>query len=173
MFLATHLECCLKHLGPTFFKNKKLLVLGGTSAKVSARLRELECQAHSLNCDVLVHWGLVGVLDHLDAHLEFACRQCRYMVLEGEVLDASEALCTRVMGRGGSSSAKPSAAYIESLLRRNGWASEMVTDPALNGSRARYDWEVGETWRHGPDRRRMWICWRRDLPSPLKSTLSV
>lgn len=169
MFLSSHLDCCIKYVGPHFFKDKSVLVLGKAAEDAKRRLEnDLGAAVNCLNCDVLLHWGLLSRLDHIDAHIEHATKHCTYMILETEVLDAAESICTRVT-TDFTTCAKPSAAYVETMLRRHGWKSQMILDEALNNEHNRYDWPVRETWQHRPEYRRMWICWNNRARSPINS----
>lgn len=167
MFLTSHLNCLLKYVGPDFFRDKAVLVLGRASAAARKQFEEeLACTVNCLKCDILLHWGMLSQLDYLDAHIEHATKHATYMILETEVLDTAEAICTRVT-TGFTACAKPSASYVESMLRRHGWSSRMIVDKGLNTPTTRYDWPIRETWQHRYDFRRVWICWKDDVKSPI------
>lgn len=158
MFTQTQLNCCLDHLPSSFFQDKKLLILGAVSTHVSTLLSRLGCHVNRLDCDVILHCGLLSSLQHLEAHLEYACHQCTYLILETDVLDTSETICTKLTS--GWNATKPSAAYIENLLKHYGFSYHMVLDPRLNERGQEYDWKIKETMNINTSHRRLWLCWK-------------
>lgn len=122
--------------------------------------------------DVIVHWGLLYHLKEIDTHLETVARACDVLLLETEVSDSDDptfSISTKEDGDDqafNSAGIRPSQAYVESVLKRNGFQVTLVKDPILNTSFHCYDWEIQNTksWKHGL--RRFWICWK-DVESPL------
>lgn len=163
MFTKELLECCLDSLPPLFFRDKKVLVLGHATEDARHALARLGCHLNYLNCDVVVHCGLLSRLGYLESHLEYACQRCKYLFLETDVMDTSENICTKYTKGFSVTGANPSAAYVENLLQNYGFSVTMLKDPKLNHDGKSYDWPVRETLESHPGQRRFWICSKQSL----------
>ena len=122
--------------------------------------------------DILIHWGLLYHLKNVKEHLNDILKCADYILLETEVCDSSDDIC-KYIGESGydqalnSVGSRPSATYVENILKDNNFEYKMIKDSSLNSSFHTYDWESkdNESFRSGL--RRFWICWRKDLTSPL------
>lgn len=163
MFTIHHLDVCIDHLGSEFFKDKKILVLGHLSKDARVKFKELG--AH-LNCpnsdDVIIHVDLLNNLGHLETHLEYMCKRARYIILETDVLDTSENICTKFTKGPFVVGVKPSASYIENCLKSHGFASTMMMNPKLNHNGKSYDWPVRNTFECHSNQRRFFITKKQE-----------
>jgi hypothetical protein len=129
--------------------------------------------------DIVLHWGVLPYLDSIETHLADVCAKSKYIILESIVADSSdstyiirdvrdpEAYCSLVGSR-------PSQQYIEKILSDNGFSFQLAKDAALDCGSYKYSWDIAETgeWsnvNNGDLYRRLWICWKKTLPSPLSS----
>lgn len=122
--------------------------------------------------DVVLHTGLLYHLAQPERHLRWLAEVTgEWLILETEVADSddpefilniaeqSEAYDQSFVGVG----TRPSAAYIERVLRSAGFTVERCDDPRINSGFHRYDWPVtnSDTWRFGSwehGLRRFWLC---------------
>jgi hypothetical protein len=160
MLTCNHLAVLERHLGSDFFRGQRVLALGNVSPSALAWLDAKGSLTNRLDPDVVIHWGLLSQLDCLESHLEYACRKSFVILLETEVLDARERICTRVVTHDAQARVTPSAAYVEHLLSRHGFEAQRVLDEDLGV----YHWPVKDSFDVG--RRRLWICRRRHLLPP-------
>lgn len=124
------------------------------------------------NYDIIIHWGLLYHLKEIELHLEKISDKCNVLLLETEVADSDDNSFYLMTHESGHDQAlntigiRPSPAYVEKILTKNGFNFKLIMDPILNSSFHNYDWEIKNTksWRHGL--RRFWICWK-NLESPL------
>ena len=129
--------------------------------------------------DIVLHWGVLPYLDSIEAHLADVCAKAKYIILESIVADSSdptyvirdvrdpEAYCSLVGSR-------PSQQYVEKILTDNGFSFQLAKVAALDCGSYRYSWDIAETGEfsnvnNGELYRRLWICWKKTLPSPLSS----
>lgn len=158
MLTSSQVNCLAKHFD---FFDQKVLVVGRLSSRAFETLSLQNAHVNHLNPNVVIYWGLFPG-SNAETHLEFAARKCAYIILESEILDTSQSLCTKT-----SSKMKPSAAYIESMLRRLGFKSEIILDGGLNKEGAVYDWPVMETWECKRNMRRAWVAKRVSTDDPI------
>ena len=133
-----------------------------------------DCEKDALteNYDIILHWGVLYHLKEIDAHLAHISEHCQVLLLETEVADSDDpTFCIETEEDGfdqafHSKGIRPSAAYVETVLQRNGFSFQRIEDPILNYEFHRYDWVSTNsgTWEHG--QRRFWVCWK-NVPSPL------
>lgn len=113
--------------------------------------------------DIVLH---IGVLYHLrtpELALRDAIRGGKWLVLETEVVDSSDATRTINVGEDGLDQAfngvgsRPSTAYVERVLHDAGCTFTRVTDDRCNAGVHVYDWPDRNTgeWRDGL--RRFWF----------------
>jgi hypothetical protein len=123
--------------------------------------------------DIILHWGVLYHIKQVDTHLANICNMCDYLFLETEVINSSENKLINTNESGydqafNAVGSRPSQAYVEQLLDTNDFNYVIIKDPILNSSFHTYDWNIsnGGSWRHGL--RRYWICWKKNMPSPMK-----
>ncbi len=123
--------------------------------------------------DIILHWGLLYHLNSIEQHLNNVCNKCNILLLETEVLDSNESIFINTTESGydqayNGSGIRPSARYIENILEKNNFNYIMITDNLLNANIHKYDWIIQNTntWSHGL--RRFWICWNKNIESPIK-----
>ena len=137
------------------FRNKKVLVVGRLSSAALQALQELKASVNHLHPDIVIYWGLLTGTS-AEIHLEYAARKCACLVVESDVLDTSENMSTKTLTK-----IKPSAAYVESILLRQGFGCDMIVDEELNVGNLTYTWPVQETWSCLPNMRRVWVATKR------------
>lgn len=126
--------------------------------------------------DIILHWGLLYHLNEIEPHLKNVSQQCDILLLESEVSNSDDKDFYVSTSENGYDQAfhnkgiRPSPAYIENILEKNGFQFKLIKDPILNSGFHCYDWEItnSNTWTHGL--RRFWICWK-NIESPLKSEI--
>lgn len=148
MLTQTQVRCLGKYAN---FSGKKVLVVGRLSSQASDALREMGALVNDLRPDIVIYWGLLTGTS-AEVHLEYAAQKCSCLIVETDVLDTSQNLCTKTLAR-----MKPSAAYIESILARQGFSGDMIVDGDLNVDDVSYDWPVQETWECVSHKRRVWV----------------
>lgn len=158
MFTKKHLDVCLDHVGPDFFKDQKILVLGCLAKDARLKFIELGAYLNSPNCDVMIHVDLLNNLGHLETHLQYMCQRASYIFLETDVLDTNENICTKFTKGPFTVGVKPSASYIENCLKNHGFSTHMLMDTNLNHDGISYDWPVQNTFQCHPKQRRFWIA---------------
>jgi hypothetical protein len=123
--------------------------------------------------DIIVHWGLLYHLNEIENHLEKISRKCNVLLLETEVCDSDDSAFFVSINEDGYDQAfnargiRPSPAYVEKVLEKNGFQFKLIKDPILNAEFHRYDWDIENTNTHAGGLRRFWICWK-DVEYPLK-----
>ena len=124
--------------------------------------------------DIIIHWGLLYHLKEIKKHLKDISKNCDVLLLETEVSDSDDPKFYISVDENGydqsfnNKGIRPSQSYIETLLKKYDFEFKLIKDPILNAEFHVYDWEITNScmWRHGL--RRYWICWKKDIPSPLK-----
>lgn len=121
--------------------------------------------------DIILHWGTLNHLSNIERHLTNILERCDILLLESIMnFDEDESLHFIVdrdyfdqslHQRG----VRPSNKYIESLLNRNQFNCERISDPILNCHSHRYDLKYPV---ENLDNRSFWICWKKIISSPLK-----
>ena len=128
--------------------------------------------------DVILHWGVLYHIDNVESHLRNVCEMSDYILLETEVCSGNESVAIKVHEEGydqayHSVGTRPSPAYIEEQLTKNGFNFKIIIDPILDSSFHKYSWNASECNGGAPKPlfgyRRYWICWKADNPSPLKT----
>jgi hypothetical protein len=122
--------------------------------------------------DVILHWGLLYHLKEIEIHLEKVSHKCDVLLLETEVSDSDDMQFYQSTHENGHDQAynnkgiRPSPAYVEYVLEKNGFQFKLIKDPILNSEFHVYDWDISNSknWKHGL--RRFWICWK-NIESPL------
>ena len=127
--------------------------------------------------DVIVHWGTLYHLTELENHLEKISRNCNVLLLETEVCDSDDSAFFITTNEEGYDQAfngtgiRPSPAYVEKVLEKNGFQFKLVKDPILNSGFHSYDWEITNTKKRRDGLRRFWICWK-NVASPITESMS-
>lgn len=137
--------------------------------------------------DFVLHTGLLYHLHRVERHLRWLHDVTgEWLILETEVADSDdpgfiltieeqkEAYDQSFVGVG----TRPSAAYIERILRSAGFEVERCDDPRINAGFHRYDWPVTNAdtrrfgrWEHGL--RRFWLCRKLPVPAATPATEPV
>jgi len=151
MLTSEHVNCLAQNFD---FFGRKVLVVGRVSSGAFDEMTRRGAVVNHLNPDVVVYWGVFSRLQ-AEAHLEYAAQKCLSVIVETDVLDTRQNLCTKT-----SAQWKPGAAYVESMLRRLGFEPQMIVDSGLNRGNVTYDWPVTETWEFHAHKRRLWIAQR-------------
>jgi SAM-dependent methyltransferase len=122
--------------------------------------------------DIILHWGLLYHLKEIEIHLEKISQKCDVLLLETEVSDSDDKEFYQSTDENGDDQAyngkgiRPSPAYVEHLLEKNGFQFKLIKDSILNSTFHCYDWDISNSkkWSHGL--RRFWICWK-NIDSPM------
>jgi len=132
-------------------------------------------EAETVDCDgvlpggpweVIIHLGVLYHLQNAELALRSACQKCENLILETECSDSDDpnfiltvkedtfAFDQSMHGKG----TRPSPAWVERILKEEGFSFERITDARCNGDLHRYDWPIQNTkeWRHGL--RGMWFA---------------
>jgi hypothetical protein len=124
--------------------------------------------------DIILHWGLLYHLNEIENHLAKISQKCDVLLLETEVCDSDDSTFFITTNEEGYDQAfngtgiRPSPAYVEKVLEKNGFQFRLVKDSILNSGFHSYDWDVKNTNTCAGGLRRFWICWKKDVESPLK-----
>lgn len=116
--------------------------------------------------DIIIHWGVLYHLENWKEDLINAMKHSDLIFLESEVGNSSdENYELKFEDHDGYDQAinkkatRPSASYIENVIKQNGFSFERYDDSSINYSSHRYDWVVTNSpekkEEHG--RRRFWI----------------
>jgi len=122
--------------------------------------------------DIIIHWGLLYHLNEIESHLEKISQKCNVMFLETEVVDSDDDQSYISIHENGYDQAfnnkgiRPSPAYIEKVLEKNGFQFKLIKDSILNSDFHIYDWNISNSKSHRSGLRRFWICWK-NVDSPL------
>lgn len=123
--------------------------------------------------DIILHWGVLYHLDNIEKHLENMCENCDYLLLETEICDCEALYIIKTNENGYDQShnnvgTRTSQKYVENILTNCNFNFTMINDKILNSDFHIYDWCVENklTWKHGL--RRFWICWNKNVKSPIK-----
>lgn len=122
--------------------------------------------------DVIIHWGLLYHLPEIETPIANLADKCNVLLLETEIADSDDDSYFLSLNESGYDQAindkgiRPSPAYVEKVLRANGFQCQMILDSELNCQDHVYDLPIENSggWRNGF--RRFWICWK-DGHSPL------
>jgi len=123
--------------------------------------------------DIILHWGVLYHISEIEKHLEKISRNCNVLLLETEVCDSDDSTFFITTDEEGYDQAfngagiRPSPAYVEKVLEKNGFQFRLVKDPILNSGFHSYDWEITNTNTWAGGLRRFWICWK-NVECPLK-----
>lgn len=123
--------------------------------------------------DIILHWGLLYHLYDVEAHVKAVSENCNYLLLESEIVDSSEDFQIVVEERGfdqafHNKGTHASETRIEAFLTRGGFQFRKIMDPILNFGIHLYDQPIRETKLQIMGNRRFWICWKSDVPSPMR-----
>jgi hypothetical protein len=122
--------------------------------------------------DIILHWGLLYHLEEIENHLEKISHKCNVLLLETEVCDSDDSTCCILTSEDGYDQAfnkkgiRPSPAYVEKVLEKNGFRFRLIKDSILNANFHTYDWDTNNTGTCPSGLRRFWICWK-NVESPL------
>jgi len=124
------------------------------------------------NFDIILHWGVLYHLNEIEIHLSKIAQKCDVLLLETETIDSDDNTFYINMNEKGYDQAfngtgiRPSPAYVEKVLEKNGFKFQLIKDPILNANYHVYDWEIKNTKTCRDGWRRFWICWK-NMESPL------
>ncbi len=124
--------------------------------------------------DIILHWGVLYHISNIDEHVKNICESCDFLLLETEVMDSTnenDILFTTEDGFDQAFNTKgcrPAPAYVERLLRQNGFMYTLITDEILNASIHTYSWPHIDSKSCHVGLRRFWVAWRNSVSSPLK-----
>jgi hypothetical protein len=135
------------------------------------------------NVDILIHFGVFYHLRKLKEHFESLKGKCKYIILDGQVLDSDKEETIYVTESptydqsynkvGNRSSQK----LIESYLTKNGYNFKCIdNDPVLNVPGFNYTWKNLNTRKNylsGDSARRFWICWAENEKCPIVENISI
>ena len=127
--------------------------------------------------DIILHWGVLYHMNKnsVEEHLRDVLSHCDVCLLETEVCDSDDPnFFIEVNEHDAQDQAyyhvgcRLSPTCIEQIVLQCNFNISRIIDPILNSDFHQYDWQIGntKTWKHGL--RRFWICWNKDIPSPLK-----
>lgn len=123
--------------------------------------------------DFILHWGVLYHIKNIDSHLKNVCENCDYLLLETEVYDTEEEKIVFVNEVGYDQAynrvgCRPSQKYVENILNKNNFEYFMVQDSIINSGYHVYDWKISNSISYRSGLRRYWICWNKNVKSPLK-----
>jgi Tellurite resistance protein TehB len=139
------------------------------------------CETDSIpqNFDIILHWATFYHLErnHVQ-HLNDICAKAKYIILESFVVDSDDISANMVYRFKGydmslnGENLIPSRGLIEQTLTANNFNFTVVRDTSLDTpepvfSRA-YSWANGAAPTDGSEPRRLYICWKNGLTSPIK-----
>jgi SAM-dependent methyltransferase len=116
--------------------------------------------------DVLIHMGVLYHLPEAEPALRAACHRCQHMVLETEVADSDDpnlVLSAKEYAYGYDQSlvglgSRPSPAFVERILKEEGFSFSRITDGRCNWELNVYDWPVTNSRQFRNGLRRMWFA---------------
>ena len=126
--------------------------------------------------DIILHWGTLYHLAEIENHLEKISHKCNVLLLDTEVCDSDDNTFFITTDEDGYDQAfnkkgiRPSPAYVEKILTKNGFRFELINDPVLNCGFHIYDWNIKNTRRWSGGLRRFWICWK-NVESPITESM--
>ena len=139
---------------------------------LSTRCDDLDSATLALpSVHAVIHFGTLYHLRNAAKGIRDAAAAAPYVILESLVTDSPDPECCpredestwqdqSLYGIG----CRPSWAFIEAQWRLLGLAFVRVEDPILNAGLRQYTWAPEAPAI--PERRRMWIAWRPDMPCP-------
>ena len=122
--------------------------------------------------DIILHWGVLYHLKEIEIHLEKVSQKCNVLLLETEVSDSDDPQFYLSINENGYDQAynkkgiRPSPAYVEHLLGKNGFQFKLIKDSILNSTFHCYDWDISNSKSYKSGLRRFWICWK-NIDSPM------
>jgi hypothetical protein len=122
--------------------------------------------------DIILFWGLLYHLEEIETPIEKVSNKCNVLLLETEISDSDDDTFFISPDENGYDQAisgkgiRPSPAYVEKVLEKNGFQFKLIKDKILNNGYHQYDKELTnrKIWYAGF--RRFWICWK-NVESPL------
>jgi SAM-dependent methyltransferase len=112
--------------------------------------------------DIIIHWGLLYHLEDPKSHLTDILKYTKCIILETEVCDSDEPVCQNLSETGydqalNGKGSRPSAVYVENILRENNFSFERLDIPELNYDYHKYDWEAKNDGACFSGMRRFWV----------------
>lgn len=151
----------------------KTLVLN-TSDKLKFQKVDCDGEIYIDPVDLIIHFGVLYHIKNVESHIQSLANLTKYIFLETEVCDSfdEKIILTREEGYDQSVyniGSRPSPSFIEKQLDKAGFNFYLIKDPVLNSQFHVYNWDHknDDSYRHGF--RRFWICWKKDLESPIRS----
>jgi len=143
-------------------------------SELSTRVDDLDTNLIDLPYfDVIVHLGVLYHLKNFESNLMDTLKHCNYLILETEVCDSTDSTDVLRINETGYDQAfngvgsRPSPSYIERILESQNTVYRTILDGDLNHAFHRYDWVHTNSKRWENGLRRFWICWKKEIPSPI------
>lgn len=156
-------------------KKEHVAIINKVYPDIKTQIIDVENDSIEDHYDIILHWGLLYHLAEIETHLERVSQKCNVLLLESEVCDSNDDTFYVSQNEVGFDQAfngkaiHPSPAYVERILKKNGFEFKRINDPILNAEFHHYDWKPlnTNTWTVGM--RCFWICWK-NVESPLITT---
>jgi len=141
------------------------------------KLMFYDCDIDKLeeNYDIILHWGTLYHVNNIETNLEDVANHCCYLFLETEISDTNDIFCLKVNEEpyhldqaAHAIGSRPSPSYVESLLNKNNFNYKMILDDIINSTCHKYNEPILETKTSRNGFRRYWICWKKDVPCPIR-----
>jgi hypothetical protein len=179
------LGCGHAHIGNMFYnlgadvtssdaRNEHLLTVNNLYPHIKTLLLDcdnnIEDKINKYN--IIIHWGLLYHLHEIEMHITEIGKKCDVLFLETEVSDSYDDNLYINVDENGYDQAynlkgiRPSPAYVEKQLIKNGFKYKLIMDSILNSESHIYDWESKNTETYRQGLRRFWICWK-NVESPI------
>jgi len=153
-------------------RNEHLEIVRQTYPHLTTLLIDADNDNINDTYDIIVHWGLLYHLNEIEIHLAKVSQKCDILLLETEVSDSDDKEFYISTNESGPDQAfnnkgiRPSPAYIESILEKNGFKFKLIKDAILNSGIHCYNWNESNSKNFSNGLRRFWICWK-NVESPL------
>jgi len=155
-------------------RKEHLEIVNDTYPHIKTQMLDADKDDIPTKYDIILHWGVLYHLSEIEKHLAKISPKCDVLLLETEVCDSDDGAFFITTNEEGYDQAfngtgiRPSPAYVEKVLEKNGFQFRLVKDSILNSGFHSYDWDVKNTNTWAGGLRRFWICWKKDVESPLK-----
>lgn len=124
---------------------------------VSGQVLDVFNESPSQKVDVIVSSHVLENVSNIDGHLESLCANCDYLLLDALVFDSDD------------NTAPMSPPYLQAKLEALGFQSVMPIDSCFDDGSSHFGWEANNDRNTREGHRRFFVCWRSDVPSPLKA----
>ena len=123
---------------------------------ITANVLDIFNQEVSQKFDILISSHILEKVANPEAHLINLCQNCDYLILDSRVLDSTD------------SSINLTPAYIQNIITSQGFQSTMPIDTIFDDFSSFFGWEPENNGEMRENNRRLFICWRDTVSSPLK-----